>query len=226
MIPPMSQFLVSLRDIEQEPREITASVPLLSADGHLPPDATGAPGRSPTGTDTSGLGVGVKGPIRVGLQVSKAGDVVVAEGRLAFDYERPCDRCGQVLPFRMDEKVRFVFQKESRLEIKATKAAKPAKTAKPAPKGKKLLEQFEAAGPEDESGSRLAAADLDEMTYSGAEIDLEPYLYELAALELPMRATCEMVPGRTCAVDPGALAPDRARGADPRWAVLKQLKKG
>lgn len=217
MIPPMSQFLVSLRDIEQEPREITASVPLLSADGHLPPDATGAAGRSPTGTDTSGLGVGVKGPIRVELQVSKAGDVVVAEGRLAFDYERPCDRCGQVLPFRMDEKVRFVFQKESRPAPKA---------AKPAPKGKKPLEQFEAAGPEDESGSRLAAADLDEMTYSGAEIDLEPYLYELAALELPMRATCEMVPGRTCAVDPGALAPDRARGADPRWAVLKELKKG
>ncbi len=211
----MNPFIVRLRDLETREQEIDTGVPLLSADGHGPHED----GPSPTGADTGHLGIDLKSPIRCRLTVGKHGEVITAKGRLEFDYERPCDRCGQPVPLHLREKIDFLLRREH-----AQKP--PSEDSKGG--GKKRGRRAEPEPPpvedEPDDSHRLSAADLDDMTYRGEEIDFEPHLYELAALGIPMRTACENA-GRTCVVDPDTYTREKQKGDDPRWAVLKQLKK-
>ncbi len=218
----MSRFTFKLRDLENQPRDLDTQAPLLSADGHEPPAGAGAAtdaGPSPTGADSNHLGVTVKSPLSVKLHVEKHGEVVTAKGSLGFDYERPCDRCGENLPFHLDEKISFLLRRETThtpAEPEPKKGRRKGRTAEP--------ESPEPSEEDLDSANRLSPSDLDDMTYSGDSIDFEPFLYEVAALGIPMRTVCEDS-GKTCQIDPASLTRESRQETDPRWAALKALKK-
>ena len=78
----------------------------------------------------------------------------------------------------------------------------------------------------------IAATEDDEIVFlptDAYQIDLSPYIYEFINLEMPLKSSCSLI-GKEC--NPNMLAViDKANGAgkkeeiDPRWDVLKKLKK-
>ncbi len=219
----MSRFTVKLRDLENQEQYLDISSPLLSADGHEPVGKHASDETpSPTGSDTTRLDIRITSPIRTKLHVQKHGVVVSANGTLSFDYERPCDRCGRNLTFTFKENINYLLREETHRRKTEAKEEKPKKRAKrthsPDEEGPEPTEE------DFDNANRLSPADLDDMTYHGETIDFEPFLYEAAALGIPMRTLCEMT-GQKCTVDPKTLSRESAKGDDPRWAVLKQLKK-
>ncbi len=121
--------------------------------------------------DTRKLGMAVQGKIEADLLLERAGTAVRVRGPVRFGFTMPCARSNEPVPCRFEEPLDVTLQKA------APEAAKAPSWTK--------------GGDGEEEGVDLSAADLDEWTYEGEELDLAPILYEHLALNLPVKVVAE-----------------------------------
>lgn len=146
-------------------------------------------------------------PARVEVHLSKLERRVLAEGHTQASLTAPCGRC--LTPVTLDLPVDFELTFVPQEDVAAS--AQDREERAPAP-----------------TGGSFTVESVNEETYAGKVIDLDPVVREQFLLALPSYPVCDDACKGLCSVC-GANLNERDCGCDrhvpdPRWAGLEKLK--
>jgi uncharacterized protein len=157
--------------------------------------------------DAAGYRAG--GPARVAARLDRLGRRIRLRARAAAELACPCGRC--LAPLTLKVPVDFEL------------TLVPAEPSGASQAGEEREERGEG-----HSGGSFAPQDVEEETYEGKVIDLDPIVREQLLLALPGYPVCQEACKGLCSVC-GANLNERDCGCerrvpDPRWAGLEKLK--
>jgi len=140
----------------------------------------------------------VKDNIKISGHLVKEGNNLRLRGKVELVIKTLCSRCGKDVDYNVDSRFDLVLMPRKDEAVKMER--------------------------------ELTPEDLDRLYYTGVEVDLTPYFHEQIALEIPMQFLCCPECKGVCPNCGANLNTESCRcleqKADPRLAVLRQLKIG